>query len=137
MSPASFFGPTERMTSPSSPLRRCALALAILLAASAPALAFDCPRPQTTANVGVLRESSDQIALYGAMLTRKEPANAIDEIIAQLRQKHPKASGAEISNFLITAYCPALKAKGYGDGAMTQKVREFGALLDARLGASK
>ncbi len=92
-------------------LRLAPLVAAALLAASAfPALALDCPKPQPTAKPGILKETPAQMAAVGKQLTGGDTFNAIASAAADLRIRYPGVESAEVVNYLVTAYCPAVAA---------------------------
>jgi hypothetical protein len=85
----------------------------ILLAASViavPAIALECPQPHMKAAPGVLQETPRAISMRAATLKARGSA-AIPSLIFQLRKSHPASSNGEITNYLITAYCPVVNAK--------------------------
>lgn len=81
-------------------------AMAISLSASA-SYALTCPVAHPTGGDGVLKETPATIDRLSAELGRADLSGA-QGLIADLRARHPKATDAEIMNFLITAYCPAV-----------------------------
>jgi hypothetical protein len=92
-------------------LRLAPLVAAALLASSAfPALALDCPKPQPTAKPGILKETPAQMAAVGKQLTGGDTFNAIASATADLRIRYPGVESAEVVNYLVTAYCPAVAA---------------------------
>jgi len=91
-------------------LRLVTLAAAILAASALPALALDCPKPQPTAKPGILKETPAQIATVGRQLTGGDTFNAIASATADLRVRYPGVESAELVNYLVTAYCPAVAA---------------------------
>jgi hypothetical protein len=92
-------------------LRLATLAAAAVLTVSAvPALALDCPQPQPMAKPGILKETPAQIANVGKQLTGGDTFNAIASVTADLRIRYPGVEKAELVNYLLTAYCPAVAA---------------------------
>ena len=92
-------------------LRLAPLVAAALLATSAfPALALDCPKPQPTAKPGILKETPAQMTAVGKQLTGGDTFNAIASATADLRIRYPGVESAEVVNYLVTAYCPAVAA---------------------------
>ena len=92
-------------------LRLAPLLAAALLATSAfPALALDCPKPQPTAKPAILKETPAQMAAVGKQLTGGDTFNAIASATADLRIRYPGVESAEVVNYLVTAYCPAVAA---------------------------
>ena len=92
-------------------LRLATLAAALFVAKSAvPALALDCPKPQPTAKPGILKETPAQMAAVGQQLAGADKFNAIASATADLRIRYPGVESAELVNYLVTAYCPAVAA---------------------------
>lgn len=93
-------------------LRLATLAATAVLAFSAagPAFALDCPKPQPLAKPGILKETPAQIATVGKQLTGGDTFNAIASVTADLRIRYPGVENAELVNYLLTAYCPAVAA---------------------------
>jgi len=92
-------------------LRLATLAAALFVATSAfPALALDCPKPQPTAKPGILKETPAQMAAVGQQLAGADKFNAIASATADLRIRYPSVESAELVNYLVTAYCPAVAA---------------------------
>lgn len=109
-----------------------AAALVMALAAT-PALALECPVPHSKASAGVIKETPEQTEAYTSILAGGDTGNAVDTVIADIRHKYPDATKEEIINYLVTAYCPAVEAEGYGGAIATQKIREFSSLVTKRL----
>jgi hypothetical protein len=88
------------------------LALVVCLggAATTPALALECPQPQMQASHGALKETPQVIATRSATLKARGSA-AIPQLIFQIRKSDPGSSDAEITNYLMTAYCPVVNRK--------------------------
>ena len=74
----------------------------------APASALECLAPQPLAGHGVLKETPAQIEKAGEMLSSGDAGEQAETIIADLRNRYPKAENAEIVNYIITAYCPVI-----------------------------
>ena len=92
-------------------LRQDILAAALFVATSAvPALALDCPKPQPMAKPGILKETPAQMTAVGKQLTVGDTFNAIASATADLRIRYPGVESAELVNYLVTAYCPAVAA---------------------------
>lgn len=91
-------------------LRLAPLAAALLAASAFPAWALDCPKPQPTAKPGILKETPAQIATAGKQLRGGDTLNAIASATADLRIRYPGVENAELVNYLVTAYCPAVAA---------------------------
>jgi len=98
-----------------SPLRHGVTAAAFValtagLTPAGPALAFDCPVAQPQAKPGILKETPAQIAAVGKQLASGDTNNAIAATTADLRMRYPGVERAELVNYLMTAYCPAVAA---------------------------
>jgi len=68
-----------------------------------------CPTPETGQTAGTVKESAAQIAAAGQQLHYGN-SNAIAEVAAAVRKRHPGAGKDAIINYLLTAYCPDLNA---------------------------
>ena len=75
-----------------------------------PADALECPAAQSTSQHGVLQETRHTIALRAHTLKAIGSA-AIPGMIYNLRIKYPGSTNSEITNYLITAYCPVVNQK--------------------------
>jgi len=91
------------------------------IALSTPALALECPQPQMQASHGALKESPNVIQTRSATLKAQGSA-AIPSLIFQLRKSHPGSTNAEITNYLITAYCPVVNEKAQLNETQKKKV---------------
>lgn len=106
---------------------------ALLLCGIVPARALECPVPHPQDARGTLQETPAQIAEYSSILGNGDTGNAVSVVISELRRNHPDATASEIVNFLVAAYCPALAEQGYGGEEAARKIRDFTALVEARL----
>ena len=62
----------------------------------------------------------------GAGPDRRRRHAQIPAIVDGLRKRYPAAGSAELSNYLITAYCPGVdKAAGLSDAQKTARVKAF------------
>ena len=110
-------------------IKATAIALPVLFAAL-PARALECPVPHVLPHPGIITETQPQIREYGATLAGGDTGNAIGVIAQDLRTKYPGVTDAEITNFLVSAYCSELKAEGYqGDRART-RIKDFASRAD-------
>ncbi len=66
--------------------------------------------PQPTAKPGILKETPAQMAAVGKQLAGGDTFNAIASATADLRIRYPGVESAEVVNYLVTAYCPAVAA---------------------------
>lgn len=100
------------------------LALAVLGFGSS-AFAFECPKPQPTSAYG-LNESKQEQQQLSQLLASGDMENRLGDVVADLRKKYPQVPRFEIVNYLVGAYCPAVKAMpNISDEAKTQKVEQF------------
>lgn len=86
---------------------------------------LDCPVASAQQAAGTLKETPSQIDSMDRQLGaggEKEIAAAV----TQLRSRHPNAPEGEIVNYLITAYCPTIKAKSdMSPGEKRRMLRSF------------
>jgi hypothetical protein len=79
-------------------------------ALAGPAFALDCPDPQSVASRGILQETPAEIEATGKVLASGDPEKRTTAVLAELRARYPKVDGAELVNYVITAYCPVINA---------------------------
>jgi hypothetical protein len=73
-----------------------------------------------------LKETAGDIARASSALSGPEQENTIRVLAAELKRRHPEASNSEIVNYLLTAYCPLVKAEnGLSDREKRQKMDRF------------
>jgi len=79
-------------------------------------------QPVTTA--GALKETQQDIETLSNLMAA-QGTGVVPEIIAQLKRKYPAAQDAEITNYLVTLYCPMVDK----DAALsdTEKSAQLGA----------
>ena len=80
--------------------------------------AIECPGPETGQAKGTVKESAAQIAAAGQQLHHGN-SNAIGEVAASVRRRHPDATNGALINYLLTAYYPGLNS----DDALDQNAR--------------
>lgn len=96
------------------------------IALPAAAQTLECPKPETMAGPGVLKESPAQIAKTGNRLADGDGVNRASEIAADLRKRYPGVSNGEIENYLVAAYCPvAAKLDGLSVAERQARVDRF------------
>ncbi len=111
-------------------LRLATLAALFVAASAGSALALDCPKPQPTAKPGILKETPAQMAAVGKQLASGDTFNAIASATADLRVRYPGVESAEVVNYLVTAYCPAVAAdKKLSEAQKKAAVDGFAALV--------
>ena len=84
-----------------------AVALA-MVAIPCTAGALECPSPKPATTPTAIKEPKQLIENYSDLL-RAQGDKAITKIVSSVRTKHPGASDAEITNFVVTIYCPVLQ----------------------------
>ena len=90
-----------------------------------PALALECPSPQMQASQGALREPPKVLAARSTTLKARGSA-AISGLIFQIRKSNPGSTDAEITNYLITVYCPVVnKRPGLTEEQKKQDLTRF------------
>ena len=75
---------------------------------SSAAKALECPLPHSTTTTAAIKESRQLIDDYSDLLVAQGD-KAVSKIISSVRSKHPHASDAQITNFVVTIYCPVLQ----------------------------
>jgi hypothetical protein len=101
------------------------LGASLVLLSAGSASALECPVKHMSATDRVLKETPDMIASTAGVLAQGG-AKAAPEVIANLRSRHPKASNGMIMNYLITAYCPAIKNRpDLSEAQKRGNVRDF------------
>ena len=94
----------------SSSFLSCAVigAAGLLFLSMSPALAFECPKPQAKSGAGVVPESQDEINRLSGMLSAGDLDNRLEVIVRDLKEKYPNADKTELTNFMVSAYCPVI-----------------------------
>jgi hypothetical protein len=103
------------------------IAAAILAPLTIPAAAdaLDCPNPQRWAQPGVIQETAEDIAAFSSIFA-DGALDAVPKAIAVVRKRYPNAQSAEIANYLITAYCPAVqKLPHLNEAEKTARMKAF------------
>ena len=111
-----------------STARAAAVALCawVLIGLTASAQALECPTPQPLSQPGVIKETPAEIAELAPVLTGGDVSAEIPKIASALQKRYPKAQSAELVNYLITAYCPALqKTAGLSDAQKSARMDAF------------
>jgi hypothetical protein len=95
--------------------------------------AFECPAPHPTATQSAIKQTEPEILEYSNLLA-KQGTGVVPEIIAQLKKRHPRFSDAEITNFLVTIYCPVVNQNGdLGDDQKRARIMAFSLDVAKRL----
>lgn len=87
--------------------RPLAALVALLIGGAGSAQALDCPVPQPTTTASALQESPQTIRELSELMAA-QGMGAAPEIIFRLRRRYPAAQDAEITNYLVAAYCPVV-----------------------------
>lgn len=83
-------------------------AAGLLIVSMLPAFAFECPEPQAQSGAGVIPESQDEIDRLSDMLRAGDLDNRLEVVARDLKDKYPSADNTELTNFMVTAYCPVI-----------------------------
>ena len=86
---------------------RCGAVAICLSIWSDPVRALECPLPQPATTASTLRETKQDIDVLSSLMAA-QGTGVVPEIIAGLRRKYPAAQDAEITNYLVTVYCPVV-----------------------------
>lgn len=88
--------------------------------------AFECPEAKAKTDGSALQETPEQLASATEALKSPEQENAIRTLATDLKNKYPNADDAEIVNYMLTAYCPLVKAEdGLGDSEKQARMDRF------------
>jgi hypothetical protein len=79
----------------------------LLIWVAEPARALECPLPQPATTASALKETQQSIQELSNLLAA-QGTGVVPEIVTQLRRKYPTAQDAEITNYLVTLYCPVV-----------------------------
>ncbi len=95
--------------------------------------AFECPAPHPMATPSAIKETEPEILEYSNLLA-KQGTRVVPEIIAQLKRTHPGIGDADITNFLVTIYCPVVNRNAaLGNDQKRKRVMEFSSDVTKRL----
>ena len=101
------------------------------------AQAFECPRPEKP-SPGVLQETAQDQAALSQVFAAGRIEDDIGVAVADLQRKYPQVTDAELVNYLIGAYCPAVaQMPGLSDRQRTAKVEHFAATVFELLSEQK
>ena len=114
------------MSRPSLPTRIVLGASGLLLFLMQPAAAFECPEPQTRTGAGVIQESQEEIDQLSAMLRTGDLDNRLEVLARDLKDRHANADKTELTNFMVSAYCPVLAEEGLSDREKDARLTAFG-----------
>ncbi|QQO36241.1 hypothetical protein JJC00_12040 [Bradyrhizobium diazoefficiens] len=106
--------------------------LAIFMAASAPAAAFECPVAHGRTSSSAIKETQTQIAQLTRELEGDETGNTAMATILELKSKYPKAGFNEIVNYMVTAYCPIVAQNAsLGDDEKKDRLMRYSQQIEA------
>lgn len=112
--------------------RRLGLATCLLL--PLPALAFECPVPQPLHGPAVLKETPARTQALSELLASGDLGNRVPMIVQDLRHRYPGVGDAEVSNYLMRAYCPIIaQLSGLSDAEMRARMQRFGSEIRAAI----
>jgi hypothetical protein len=114
------------MTRPSLTNRIVVGASGLLIFLMQPAAALECPEPQARTDAGVIEESHAEIDQLSDMLRTGDLDNRLEVLARDLKEKHAKADKTEITNFMVSAYCPVLAEEGLSDSEKDARLTAFG-----------
>jgi hypothetical protein len=99
--------------------------------------AFECPQPAKP-SPGVLQETQQDQQALTRMFAGGNIEDKIGVAAVELQKKYPGATDAELVNYMIGAYCPAVaQMQGLSDQQRTAKVEHFAATLFELLAEQK
>ena len=91
-----------------------------------PAAAFECPEPQARTDAGVIQELHAEIDQLSAMLRTGDLDNRLEVLARDLKDKHANADKTELTDFMVSAYCPVLAEEGLSDREKDARLTAFG-----------
>ncbi len=95
--------------------------------------AVDCPQSHPANTPTSIKETRRQIESYSALMIA-QGSGVVPEIVAGLKNRHPDASNAEITNYLVTIYCPVInKNAALTDERKIQQLKAFSTRLSREL----
>ncbi len=98
---------------------------------------LECPQPQPLSSAMSIKETNNDIEHIGKRITEEPVGDAISEIIFDLKRQHPSATDADITNYLVTAYCPVVAAEVWlSEDEATAKVDQFSTEVNEILSGS-
>lgn len=115
---------------------RCMVGAAFAMAATGwnvmPAAALECPQSQSKTMRGALKETPKQISADARMLAARGWA-AIPGLVHSIREANPASSDGEVTNYLITAYCPVVNDRQLSEGQKKADLARFASQVRRRL----
>ena len=114
-----------------------ALGLWAVLQGGSSARALECPVPHPSVGPTAIKQTDEGIRADKNLLTA-QGTGAIPKIAARLKQEHPSAPAAEITNYLLTAYCPVLNENtSLSEAEKRERLMAFSARLMQELASDK
>ena len=101
-------------------------AATLLMLAVQPALAFECPAPQARSGTGVVQESQDEIERLSDVLRTGDLDNRLEVLARDLKARHANADKTELTNFMVSAYCPVVAEEDLSDSERDARLTAFG-----------
>lgn len=98
----------SRMHLRSDCLLPISLAATLVLGNPTPATALECPVYHPSDTDAASKETRAQTESFAAMLAARGD-RATHSIVNSVRTAHPNVSAAEITNFVLTLYCPLVR----------------------------
>lgn len=111
----------SRVSLPNRVLRASGLLIFLMQ----PAVAFECPDPQAGAGAGVMQESDDEIARLSDLLRTGDLDNRLEVLARDLKDKHANADKTQLTDFMVSAYCPVLAEEGLSDSERDARLSAF------------
>jgi hypothetical protein len=105
---------------------RIVVGAGLLILLMQPAVAFECPEPQARTDAGVIQESQDEIDQLSAMLRAGDLDNRLEVLARDLKDKHANADKTELTDFMVSAYCPVLAVESLSDAEKATRLTTFG-----------
>jgi uncharacterized protein (DUF1778 family) len=113
------------MSRPSLPNRTLLGAAGLLIALMPPAAAFECPEPQAGTGAGVIQDSQDEIDRLSDLLRTGDLDNRLEILARDLKKKHANADRTELTNFMVSAYCPVIAEEDLSDSEKDARLSAF------------
>ncbi|MGH6900161.1 MAG: hypothetical protein ACREJ5_27025 [Geminicoccaceae bacterium] len=114
------------MSRSSLPNRMVLGAAGLLICLMQPAVAFECPEPQARTGAGVIQESQGEVDRLSALLRTGDLDNRLEVLARDLKAKYANADTTELTNFMVSAYCPVVAEEGLSDGEKDARLTAFG-----------
>jgi hypothetical protein len=94
------------------------------------AAGFECPEPQAQTGSGVIQESQEEINRLSDLLRTGDLDNRLAVIARDLKSKYASADKTELTNFMVSAYCPVVaEDAALSDSEKDARLSEFSQLV--------